>query len=393
MPTLAFPVALPAILGAGLPAAERARGLAKAFARDAASHDRDGTLPLENFRRLHEAGLSALTLPDAFGGPAAGLAEAAAVIGTIAYGEPSTALILVMQYKNLADLPHGRWPPDIAGRIARDALEQGALINALRVEPELGTPNRGGLPATIGRRTSAGWSLSGHKIYSTGSYALSWFLVWGRTDEDTPRTGQFLVPASAPGIRIVETWDQLGMRATASHDVIFEDVRIPPDFAVDIRRPEEWVVGGESARAVWLNVLLGALYDGIARAARDWLVDFLRQRVPGNLGAPLASLPRMQQALGAIEEKLSVNELLLSAAARGADAGLPLEASRAALLKVTVTENAIAAVEAALKLAGNHGISRSNPLERHYRDVLCGRIHTPQEDSAHLAAGRAALGL
>lgn len=376
-----------------LSAVERARKLAQDFAKDAPAHDRDGTLPLGNFKRLQEAGLSALTLPAALGGPGEGLETAAQVIGAIAYGEPATALVLAMQYKNLVDLPHGRWAPALVSRVSRDALDQGALINALRVEPELGSPNRGGLPATLARRTADGWSLSGRKIYSTGSYALSWLLVWGRTDEAEPRVGQFLVPASAPGIRIEENWDQLGMRATASHDVILEDVPIPAEFAADIRLPEDWKVGGEGVRAVWMSVLLGALYDGIARAARGWLLHFLHARVPSNLGAPLASLPRVQQAVGAIEERLSTNALLLSSAAHDADAGISLEGPRTALLKLTVTENAIAVVEAALKLTGNHGISRANPLERHYRDVLCGRIHSPQEDFAQIAAGKAALGL
>jgi len=58
---------------------------------------------------------------------------------------------------------------------------------------------------------------------------------------------------------------------------------------------------------------------------------------------------------------------------------------------LTVTNNAVAIVEAALSLSGNHGLTRGNPLERHYRDVLCGRVHTPQDDSIKISAGRAAL--
>ena len=54
-------------------------------------------------------------------------------------------------------------------------------------------------------------------------------------------------------------------------------------------------------------------------------------------------------------------------------------------------ENAIEAVQAAMQLAGNHGLSRANPLERHLRDVLCARVHTPQPDAAFVAAGRAIL--
>ncbi|MCA3785652.1 acyl-CoA dehydrogenase family protein, partial [Burkholderia sp.] len=61
------------------------------------------------------------------------------------------------------------------------------------------------------------------------------------------------------------------------------------------------------------------------------------------------------------------------------------------LVKRTVTEHAIRVVEQALKLSGNHGLSRANPLERHYRDVLCSRVHTPQDDAIAVAAGRAAL--
>jgi alkylation response protein AidB-like acyl-CoA dehydrogenase len=133
--------------------------------------------------------------------------------------------------------------------------------------------------------------------------------------------------------------------------------------------------------------------QGVAEAARDWLTGFLRERVPTNLGAPLATVPRIQQAVGVIEQLLSVNRRLIRSAAGDIDAGRPFSQPEAGLIKVVTTENAIAAVEQALKLTGNHGVSRNNPLERHYRDVLCGRIHSPQEDTVQIGAGRLALGL
>ncbi|MFH0148810.1 acyl-CoA dehydrogenase family protein, partial [Pseudomonas aeruginosa] len=114
----------------------------------------------------------------------------------------------------------------------------------------------------------------------------------------------------------------------------------------------------------------------------------LRERVPASLGAPLASLPRMQEALGEIDGLLLQNRLLLDAACCG-----QLPASDSGLLKVAVIDNALAVVEKALELSGNHGLSRHSPLQRHYRDVLCGRVHTPQKDSVWSAAGRAALSL
>lgn len=381
-------VPAPTPLGPLLDTAER---LSAEFAASAAVHDRTGAFPADNFRRLDDAGLLAVTAPLELGGLSVGLAGAAEIIRIIARGEPSTALILAMQYINMANLPGSRWPRPLVERVVRDAVERSGLINALRVEPELGTPHRGGLPATIARRTAEGWSISGRKIYSTGIEGLRWAIVWARTDEEQPRVGGFLVPVPSPGLRIDRTWDPLGMRATGSHDVVLEDVAVPADYAADIRPPPEWV--GETAQTGWFGILPAALYTGVAEAARDWLARFLKERVPTNLGAPLATLPRMQQALGGIEQLIATNRRLVRSAAADADAGRSASPVETGLIKIAATENAIAAVEMALKLTGNHGVSRHNPLERHHRDVLCGRIHTPQEDTAHLAAGRLALGL
>lgn len=371
----------------------RAETLAASFAARAAEHDRTGTFPFRNFGELSEAGLLSLTVPAVHGGAGAGARYAARVIGIIGRADPSTALVLSMHYINhLVMARSPTWPARLSRKLARESVEGLALINALRVEPELGSPARGGLPATIVRRTETGWSLTGHKIYSTGSPILKWYLVWARTDEAEPRVGQFLVPAGLPGTRIVETWDHHGLRASGSHDVIFEDVVIPRDAEIDVRKPADWRAP-DIAQAAVHAVFVAANYDGVARAARDWLITFLKQRVPASLGAPLATLPRAQEILGAIEARLAVNARLIDTFARDVDEGVELSAGESNAVKLTVTNNAVAAVEDALSLTGNHGLSRTNPLERHYRDVLCGRVHTPQDDSTRVGLGRAALGL
>jgi alkylation response protein AidB-like acyl-CoA dehydrogenase len=371
---------------------EVATGLAEQFSATAAAVDAATDFPHDNFRLLREARLLALTAPAELGGDGAGLQVAAEVIRIIARGEPSTALILSMQYMNLATLPLGRWPQHLVRRVVTDAVERGGLINALRVEPELGTPIRGGLPATTARSVDDGWSISGRKIYSTGIEGLTWAIVWAKTSEPEPRVGAMLVPADAPGLSVERTWNTLGMRATGSHDAVLDDVRVPADFAADIRPPAEWDARAEG-QATWFGTLPGALYTGVAEAARDWLVGFLKARVPTNLGQPLATVPRIQQAVGEIEELIAVNRRLLGSVARDFDEGRRITPTEAGLIKVVTTENAIAAVEKALRLTGNHGVSRRNPLERHHRDVLCARIHSPQEDTVRLGAGRAALGV
>ena len=370
---------------------ERATLLAARFAERASLHDRDASFPFENFDDLSREGLLALTVPSALGGIGAGARDTAKILGIFGKACPSTALVLSMHYiQHLVMARSTRWPGRLSRKLAQETVESVALINALRVEPELGSPARGGLPATTVRRTETGWRLTGRKIYSTGAPILKWYAVWAKTDEAQTRVGLFLVLAGLPGTRIEETWNHLGLRASGSHDVIFEDVAFPLDHEIDVRKPEDWRVP-DFTQAILHAIFIAAIYDGVARAARDWLVRFLHERVPANLGAPLATLPRAQEILGGIEARLAVNARLIDSFARDFDDGLQLDPIESNIIKLTVTNNAAASVEQALSLTSNHGLSRGNPLERHYRDVLCGRVHTPQDDATRISAGRFAL--
>src|SRR5207245_3475099 len=184
-----------------------------------------------------------LTVPAALGGGGAGAQTTARVLQVFGKADPSTALVLSMHYiQHLVMARSARWPGRLVRKLAKESVEGIALINALRVEPELGSPSRGGLPATTARRTETGWRLTGRKIYSTGAPILKWYAVWAKTDEPRIRVGLFLVPAGLPGTRIVETWDHLGLRASGSHDIVFEDVVFPLDHEIDVRRLEEWRV-------------------------------------------------------------------------------------------------------------------------------------------------------
>ena len=376
-----------------VPTPEQLSQLTARLAATADAVDAAGVFPHANFAALRALGLPGLVVPPRWGGAGIGLVQARSLVAAVARGEPATALILVMQWmlaraRSRADC---RWPQPVRGAVLRSAITDGALANQLRVEPELGSPARGGLPATVARRTPDGWRLSGHKLYTTGIDGLRWLVVWGRTDEATPRVGQFLVPADAPGLQIQRSWNHLGMRATGSDEVLLTEVPIPTDHAVDLRLPADWSARPDVEQAAWMNVLLGTLYDAVALSARDWLLGFLNARTPSSLGAPLATLPRVQEAVGEIDLLLLASRSQLDAAAAAADAGQPWSAADSGLLKVAVTRHAIAVVELALRQTGNHGLSRANPLQRHHRNVLCGRVHTPQDDSALVAAGRLAL--
>jgi len=369
--------------------------LTRKFAATAEEYDRKAIFPRENFEELNRAGLIGLTVGKEYGGRGAGLSEGLRVLSAVAKGEPSTALILFMTYAYHSTPKRTQtWPKHIYEKVAREAASEVSLIGGLRVEPELGTPVRGGMPKTEARRSTQGWLLSGSKIYSTGSTGLRWFAVWAKTNEPEPRVGNFLVRSDSPGIRIEPVWDHLGMRATVSHEVFFDNTPVPEDHAVDVRAPAAWAPQpGETALSLWNALSISTIYDGVARAARDWLAQYLKDRVPTNLGAALATLPRVQEKFGEIEALLYANRVLIKDAAKRAEAGEIVTATEANLVKYVATGNAIRAVEIGLELTGNPGLSRKNPLERHYRDVLCSRIHSPQNDTILVSAGRAGFGV
>jgi alkylation response protein AidB-like acyl-CoA dehydrogenase len=355
---------------------ERARALADRFALDAGAIDRESRFPGDHFDALFDAGLLALTIARTDGGAGYGLAAAQRVVAEIARGEPSTALILAMHYSNHAAIARRTgWPEDVAARIARDALDRRALINAAQVEPETGSPSHGAIPTTRAVPTPDGWRVTGTKRYTTGAPGLAWMLVLATTQEAEPRIASFLVPGDAEGVQVVPCWDGSGMRASASHDVRFDNVLVPMDAIVAPHRAADGL-RRDSLSSAWYFTLVASVYHGVAVAARGWFGDFLRSHVPPALGKPLASQSEFRDAVGQMEVWLEADARLLASIGADADAG-NLDNHAAALAKHLVVDHAVMVTDLALSLAGNIGLSRSAPLERHHRDALCGRAHAP----------------
>ncbi|WP_055585099.1 acyl-CoA dehydrogenase family protein [Peterkaempfera griseoplana] len=356
--------------------------------------DREGTFPYQGIEAVHEAGLLTLTVGARYGGTAAGLADTVRVLGELGRGDASVALVAAgTLLHHAAQSHHGFWPEPLYRALLEESRRGPALAATLRSEPADDTAGPSEIPATVARRTPGGWLLHGRKTRCTGAEALSWMAVPARTDEPVPRVGTFLVRGDAPGIEIDPTWDHLGLRASAGHDVLLNDVLVPERAAVGLRDPGirpgagqdgPEAQGPEALAAAWRNLALPAVQLGAARAARDWLVGFLHRRDTSRAPAPRA-------ALGEIEIRLACAEDLLTALAQRIDQGDPAAVPRTGPAGLLAVRAAVSSVEQALALAGDQGLSRANPLERHHRDILCGRTHCPQEDAVLTGAGSAAL--
>jgi len=368
------------------------RDVAATFAHRAAHFDRSAVFAHENIRDLFDAGLLILPCASTDSSGEGSLRRAQEIIGTVAEGDASTALILVNHYMvHAAISARVGWPDHLAQKLETENRIRAALINALLAEPELGSASRGGLSGVIALETPEGFRISGRKAYVTGIPALSWLLIRARTDETSPRTGLFLVPAHADGIQVVPNWDHLGMRATHSHEVVLDDILVPHDHVVTLQAADARGILGH-VLMVWNAGLLGALYNGIARAALSWTIAFLRTRTPTNLGKPLATLPAVQEAIGEIGIALDLNDALLASYARAVDRDEDDIVQRlAAVIKLQIVDGVSDLTHKLLGIAGNAGLNRRNPLERCHRDALCGRIHAPHAEIVRRLAGHRIL--
>ena len=371
-----------------------ARRLAAAFAETAAAHDRDGSFPHEHFEAARRSGYTAASVPASYGGGGHGLASVARAQLALAKGDGSTALGLAMHLTLCgAEADARAWPEAARARLLGAAAREGALLNNAAAERDLGSPQGGGRPATAATPDGPGrWRIDGRKTFTTAAPALTWFVVYAAVEDGSGEVGRVAVRRDLPGVRVEETWDALGMRASGSHDVTFEGVAVSD---ADFLTRSDPAARRDRQPPAWFAILVGATSLGVAAAARDWAVRFARERRPAGAPAPIASLPHVREQVGRMDASLMAARALLLRTAeawerrpeRRAALGPPVAAA-----KRLAADSAVEVAEIAMRLAGGAGLQRSEPLERYFRDVRSGLVNPPIEARALETIARAALG-
>ena len=344
---------------------------------------------------MRSSGYLRLTVPAGLGGIGASVLDACVAQDLVSRLLGSAGLAANMHVSYIGtSLVSGLWPAPMLDRFLRGVVEHGWMINNCQAEAEMGSPARGGLPATTAVRAEGGWRITGRKQWATGSSFLTHLAVSARVSApDIPEhTGQFLVRRGAPGVRIEPTWDALAMRESASHDIVLEDVFVADDDVIRVSP------AGEAFRAPiditpWHGLTISATYVGVSIGARDWVARFAATRVPTNLGKPIGEIPGVRAKLGEIDALLFAARRAVFGVARDWVECDDYEAlaPQVGLAKYIATNNAVRVTDLALRIAGGFGLSASNPVERAFRDVRSSLIHPPLDDVALDAAGRRAL--
>ncbi len=363
------------------------------FAPRAERYDREASFPFENYADLRAAGLLGICVPEAYGGLGADFATYVMVAAEIGRHCGATALSLNMHVSTCM------WSGFVADALDMSA-EQRADHERLRAahydhiirhgkvysQPfsEGGAAAAGKAPfGTLARRDiggiggAGGYVINGKKTFASLAGAADFYGVLCTLDKPgaTQRDSLYLaVPADAPGVSVVGDWDALGMRGTASRTLLFKDVFVPETA----RLMPEGMYFQAAQRYPHMFATLSPTYMGIAQAAYDFTVAYLRAEVPGMPAVKRRMYPTKQIAVAQMRVMLEQTRALFLQNALDAridpdrDTRMRLYAAH-----FTIMENANALAVLAIRTCGGQSMLKSLPLERLYRDSRCGSLMLP----------------
>jgi alkylation response protein AidB-like acyl-CoA dehydrogenase len=383
-------------------ALRKAERLAQRLAPRAGRYDEEAAFPQRDVEDLRAEGLLGLMVPARLGGMGAGFEEYVGVSAALARGNPSTALIFNMHASvtgGLASIPDEMARglgaaasfPDARDRILRAAAD-GAMYGVAITEPQAGSRLSSLRSSYVAE--DGGFRITGTKGFCSGAGHLDAYLVAARrkgSDDDAPLISYFLVPADA-GLRVVESWNPLGMRATASHGLVL-DARVGQDALLG--GVEGLVLPLAYAMPQWLVASYAAVYVGLAESAITEAVAYVSQReVTGRRGG-LTNLPAVRQRVGRAEADVQAARLVLAHAARLVDLrpGEPETNRWAYRAKLLAGDVAMRVSAGMAEACGLGALQRGSPLERIFRDARSGAIMPPSSDVSGDYLGAMALGV
>ncbi|MGC4092017.1 MAG: acyl-CoA dehydrogenase family protein [Polyangiaceae bacterium] len=367
------------------------------------AHDADNSFSYAMAARFRSLGLAGLNVPKRFGGWGADVATTARCAELLAYGDPAIALAFNMHF-GVIGFFRGMWREEHQARYFPGVAAQAHLFDGAYSETRAGVM---GLADTRAVPVDGGYRITGRKSWGTLSLVAD-FHTFNATitdadgqlptshDQRLAREVMFVCPASTDGVRVEHTWDALGMRASGTETVMFENAFVPTTNLVcaDFRP-------GLLANLEWQTLTFASIYLGLARRAYDETRSIVRSKRLGAVAEAadikLSEQPLVQTGIGEMRVLLeaAANCIEVAGARLNEDRDLPSDPQqRLALLeipKVVATEHAIRVVDTGMRLVGGGAFRRGHVLEKLYRDARSGPFHPLTTDQLMQLLGRVEL--
>jgi alkylation response protein AidB-like acyl-CoA dehydrogenase len=359
------------------------------FAPRAAQWDEQASFPFANYDDLREGGLLGLCVPEAYGGLGADYATYMMVAAEIGRFCGATALTYNMHTCSTL------WTGVLADGIAmtesqraeharrrelhfRRVVQGGAIYAQPFSEGSAAAAGRAPF-GTTARKVDGGWVVNGRKIFASLSGAADYYGVLCTEDKgdahpDVRDTLYLAVPAQSEGLAIGGDWNPLGMRGTVSRNLAFQEVFVADDEQLMPRGV--YFKGAQTWPAMFFT--LAPTYLGIANAAYDFTVQYLRGEVAGEPPVKRRMYPTKQIAVAQMRIQLEqMKSLFLRAILEARPDPSKDERMRLYAAHYSVMEGANDIARLALRTCGGQSMMKHLPLERLYRDSRCGSLMLP----------------
>ncbi len=322
----------------------------------------------ELVRQFFDLDLMGIEIPEEYGGLGQNFSTAIAVIEALARVDAACAVCVDVQ-NTLVDNAILRWgSPELKAKylpqLAKEKVGSYALSEAESGSDAFALKTRA-------EKKGDRWVLNGGKLWITNGLEAEIFLVFANVDFSKGYKGitAFVVESGWKGFTKGKKEDKLGIRASSTLALAFEDLEVPEENVLG-KVGEGYKIAIETLNEGRIGI--GAQMLGVARAALDYSAKYVQTRV--QFGKPLSEFQAVQHELGRMDMELECARLAVYNAARLKEAGKPF-AREGAIAKLKASEVAEYCTSKGLELLGGYGYVREYPLEKLYRDAKIGKIY------------------
>ncbi len=335
----------------------------------AAEMDAKGEVPFAAIRKMAQLGFLGLTAPEEYDGGGADTVSYVLALEEISKACASTAVVMAVQ-NSLFNYPLSVFgTEEQKERFLRPAA-RGEKIGAFALtEPEAGSD--AAAQKTTAVREGDVYVINGTKHFITNGPFADLVLLFAMTDKSLGHRGitAFIVEKGTPGFSVGKVEHKMGIRASATSELVFEDCRVP----VENRLGQE----GEGFKIAMValdagRIGIGAQAVGISRAAYETALRYAKERQ--QFGQPIARFQAIQWMLADMITRIEASHLLTLQAALKHDAG-ERHTLESAMCKLFASETASFVTDCAIQILGGYGYMQEYPVERYYRDARITRIY------------------
>jgi butyryl-CoA dehydrogenase len=353
---------------------------------NAAAWDREHRFPRELFGRLGVLGLLGVCIPEEYGGAGADFLSYILVLEELSRADAGVG-VTVAVHTSAVSLPILTFGTDEQRSRFVPPLARGEVLGAFALtEPEAGSD--AGSLRTAARPEGDGWRISGSKQWITNGSHAGTFLLFARTDPNTPGArGVSAFILDADHVRITREEEKLGLNSSVTNDLLLEDAEVGRDRLLH-EEGKGFTVAMATLDGGRIGIAAQAL--GIAQAAYDAAREYALER--RQFGKRIAEFQAIQWKLADMATEIDAARLLVYRAAWLKQEGKP-HTEEGAKAKLFASEMARRQTGEAIQILGGYGYTKEFPVERYYRDAKVTEIYEGTSEIQRLVIARSVLGL